>query len=81
MFQPPTDRPPPDIRDDEEKADVARILDALPEDHPGWEAHRRGTDTITLTHLVGESSLSSALTDAFLAGRNRLLRRSQSFRP
>lgn len=34
MFRPPVDRPPPDIRDDEEKAYVARILAALAEDHP-----------------------------------------------
>lgn len=33
-----------------------------------------GTDTITLTHMVGDTELSRALTEAFLAGRNRVFR-------
>jgi hypothetical protein len=77
----PDDRPPPDIRDDEEKADVARILAALPADDPARRAHERGVDTIGLTHMVGYQNLSKALTAAFLAGWNRLLRRGQRFRP
>jgi hypothetical protein len=38
----PVDRPPPDIRDDEEKDEVARILAVLPIEHPARLAHREG---------------------------------------
>lgn len=81
MFRPPVHRPPPDIRDAEERADVARILAVFPADHPARTAHERGTDTITLTHMVGDAELSRALTEVFLAGRARLFRRSSHFRP
>ena len=81
MFRPPEDRRPIDIRDEEEKADVARVLAILPANHPARVAHERGTDTIPLSHLVGNPALSAALTDAFLAGRNRIFQRSTHFRP
>lgn len=81
MFRPPVDRPPPDIRDDEEKAKVARILAALPADHPARLAHERGVDTIRLSHLVGDAALADALTEAFLAGRRRTFERTAHFRP
>jgi hypothetical protein len=81
MFRPPVDRPPPDTRDDEEKAAVTEILAVLPADHPARVAHERGTDSIRLAHMVGDTALAAALTEAFLAGRRRLLRRSSQFRP
>ena len=76
MFRPPVDRPPPDSRDEEEKADVARILAVLPPEHPARQAHERGVDTIRLTHLVDDADLAAALTAAFLAGWRRLRKRS-----
>ena len=44
MFQPPAKRPLPDIRDDEEKADVPRILAVLRPERPVRHAHDRGAD-------------------------------------
>jgi|1185.fasta_scaffold1020023_1 hypothetical protein len=75
VFRAPVDAPPPDIRDDEEKADVARILGVLPADHPARAAHDAGTDTIRLSHLVDDPDIARELTVAFLAGWNRLQRR------
>jgi hypothetical protein len=81
MFRPPADRPPPDTRDEQEKADVARILAVLPPDHPAREAHKHGVDTIRLTYMVGDAALARALTEAFLAGWDRSWDRHQHFRP
>jgi hypothetical protein len=81
MFRPPVDRPPRDFRDEEEKAEVARILAVLPPDHPARLAHERGIDTIRLTHMVGDAPLVSALIETLLAGRDRIFRRSSRFRP
>jgi hypothetical protein len=41
MFRPPVDRPPRDFRDEEEKAEVSRILAVLPPDHPARVARGR----------------------------------------
>ena len=79
MFKPPADRQPPDTRDDEEKAEVARILAGLPPDHPARAAHERGEDTVTITHLVGEPELVRGLIEACLAGRNRVMHRGRHF--
>lgn len=79
MFRPPTDKPPPDVRDDDEKAEVARILARLPEGHPALEAFERGVDTISLTHLVGDPELSRLLSEAYLCGWRRLLNRTRHF--
>src|SRR4051812_404218 len=73
---PPVDRPPPDTRDDEEKAEVARILADLPPDHPAPAAHERGADAVTITHLVGDPDLVRALIEACLSDRNRRLIRA-----
>jgi hypothetical protein len=81
MWKPPAELPPPDIRDDEEKAEVARILSVLPTDHPARVAHERGADTIALSHLVGDAALARALGDASCAGWVRILHRSGRFRP
>lgn len=81
MWKPPTNRPPPDIRDDEERAEVTRILAALPDDDPARIAADRGTDTITVSHLVGDADLAKALAEASTAGWVRTLHRSERFRP
>lgn len=81
MFRTPTECPPPDIRDEEEKAEVSRILAALPPGHPARKAHERGEDTRILSRLVGDAEMAKSFTEAFLSGYNRLLRRSQHFRP
>ena len=81
MFKPPANKPPPDFRDDEEKAEVARILSVLPAEHPARVAFAQGRDTIALTHLVGDAELTAkALTKAFLAGANRIMNRGH-FKP
>jgi hypothetical protein len=77
MFRPPADGPVPDVRDDEEKAEVARILCVLPEDHPAHAAHRSGADTIRLSHLVADrADLVHALVRAYMAGLDRVWKRS-----
>lgn len=81
MWKPPADKPPPDIRDDEERAEVARILSSLPGDHPARIAADRGADTIAVSHLVGDVGLAKALAEASRAGWVRTLHRSGRFRP
>lgn len=81
VFRPPMDRPAPDIRDDEEKAEVSRILSALPADHAARLAHQQGVDTISLSHLVGDAALIKELTEAVLKGRGRLWGRHEHFKP
>lgn len=72
----------PDIRDQEEHADVAAALTLLPEGHAARQAYSQGAGTIALTHLVREyPTVVEALTEAYLAGYRRLLQRSGSFRP
>jgi hypothetical protein len=71
----------PDIRDEQEHADVAAILAALPDQHPARVAYADGADTIRLTHLV-PGELVDSLTEAFFAGYRRMLQRHGSyFRP
>jgi hypothetical protein len=78
--QPP--RQPADIRDQQEHADVAAALASLPEDHAARRAYAEGLGTIALTHLVREHRvIVEALTEAYLAGNRRALRRSGNFRP
>ena len=75
-------RPPPDTRDQQEHAEVAAALASLPEDHAARRAYAEGLGTIALTHLVREHrGIVDALTEAYLAGNRRALRRSGSFRP
>lgn len=81
MWKPPADKPPPDIRDEEEKAEVARLLSALAEDHPARIAAARGADTIAVSHLVDDPNLVRALADASRAGWVRTLQRSGHFKP
>lgn len=81
MFRAPVDRPPQDIRDDEEKADVGRILSVLAADHPARLAHEQGADTIRLSHMVDDMALVRELTEAVLRGRRRLWDRHQHFKP
>lgn len=50
------DRPLPDSRDQEEKAAVAAALEGLPKDHPAWQAHDAGLDTIRIAHLVADQT-------------------------
>jgi hypothetical protein len=77
MFQPPADGPVPDVRDEEEKAQVTRILSVLPEDHPARAAHRCGADTIRLSHLVADRpQLVQSLVRAYMAGLDRVWNRS-----
>lgn len=73
---------PYDTRDPQERADVATILDQLPEEHPARDAFSRGTGTLELTHLVADRpELVEVLKGAWMAGYRRLLARSQEFRP
>ena len=83
MYKPPPDKAPlPDKRDEEEKAEVGRIIAALPKDHPAHDAHRRGMDTIALTHLVANyPDLVEALIRAYHAGTDRVWKRSGHFKP
>jgi hypothetical protein len=71
-----------DTRDTEEHATVAAILSQLPADHPAQLAYREHEATIGLTHLVGLQDLVEQLTQAYLDGYNRMLRRTGAhFRP
>jgi len=73
---------PPDMRDPQEHA-VAATLRRLSPDHPAHAAYAEGLDTIALTHLIADQpELVAALTEAFLAGYRRSLKRWGShFRP
>lgn len=82
MYRPPADQPLPDLRDEEERGDVDRILSVLPEGHPALEAHQRGADTIAITHLVADRpGLIEALIGAYFAARRRIWNRAAHFRP
>jgi hypothetical protein len=70
-----------DAHDDQERSEILEILKELPEDHRAWVAHREGSDAIALTHLVDKrEDLIDRLTNAWLGGYGRMLRRTQSFR-
>lgn len=71
------------INDPEERAEVSALLDQLPTEHPARQAFAAGADAIRLTHLVlDHPQLIEPLKAAWLAGYNRLLRRSGGhFRP
>jgi hypothetical protein len=70
------------MRDQQEHADVAEALASLPEDHLAHRAYADGLGTIALTHLVREHHpIVEALTEAYLAGNRRAMRRTGSFRP
>jgi hypothetical protein len=71
-----------DAHDDQERREILEILKELPEDHRAWVAHREGADAITLTHLVDKrQDFIDRLTNAWLGGYGRMLRRSGTFRP
>ena len=71
-----------DAHDDVERSEVLEILKQLPEDHRARIAHREGVDAIALTHLVDKrQDLIDRLTQAWLDGYGRMLRRSRNFRP
>ena len=72
-----------DLRDADEQAAVAALLDALPPEHAARGAFDGVLDTIALTHLVADRpELVERLKEAFLAGYRRMLERSGSyFRP
>jgi hypothetical protein len=73
----------PNLRDSEERAAVAAALAALPPEHPARRAISDGIGTIALAHLVVDRpELVEGLKEAWLAGYNRMLRRSGGhFRP
>ena len=72
----------PDTRDQDEHTDVAAALAPLPAGHAARLAYAEGLGTIALTHLVREHPvIVEALTEAYLAGNRRSLRRTGSFRP
>jgi len=81
--EPKAEKRPPDMRDPEEHAAVAATLRRLSPDHPAHAAYAEGLDTIALTHLIADQpELVAALTEAFLAGYRRSLKRWGShFRP
>jgi hypothetical protein len=73
---------PFDAHDDQERSEIVEILRVLPEDHRAWRAHREGADAIALTHRVDKrQDLIDRLTQAWLDGYNRMLRRSGQFSP
>jgi hypothetical protein len=74
---PPERRHCADYRDDEEHAEVARILAGLPEDHPARVAYssgaREAADSIGLAHPVADRrDLVGALVEAYLAADRRI---------
>jgi hypothetical protein len=72
---------PFDPHDDQERSAILEILKELPEDHRAWQTQREGADPITLTHLVDKrQDLIDRLTQAWLDGYGRILRRSGVFR-
>jgi len=69
-----------DYRDEQEHAEVARILSALPEQHPARIAYtagaREASDSISLTWLVADRrDIVQALVDANMAAWHRTLER------
>ena len=72
-----------DTRDAAEHEAVRLAIAVLPQDHTARQAYRRGAGTIELSHLVADRpELVEALTEAFLAGYRRMLRRDGGhFRP
>jgi hypothetical protein len=71
----------PNVRDEQERADVAAILAALPENTMAHAAYAEGAETIKLTHLV-PAELVKPLTEAFFSGYRRYLQRQGGyFRP
>jgi len=71
-----------DTRDAEEHAAVAAALAALPASHPACIAYFLDHEcTIGLTHLVDDQELARNLTNVYLDGYNRMLRRTSHFRP
>lgn len=84
---PPERRHCADYRDEQEHVEVARILSALPKDHPARIAHtsgaREASGSISLTWLVADRpDIVHALTQANLAAyRRTLARQGGYFRP
>lgn len=80
-------RHPADYRDELEHAEVARILSALPGEHPARVAYssgaREAADSISLSWLVADcQELVAALVEANLAAwRRTLARQGGYFRP
>jgi hypothetical protein len=73
---------PFDAHDDLERCEIQEILRELPEDHRARVAQREGADAIALTHLVDKrQDPVDRLTQAWLVGYGRMLRRSGGFRP
>lgn len=76
-----------DCRDEEEHAEVARILSELPDEHPARIAYMTGTreasDSISLSYLVADRPhVVRALTEANMATWRRMLdRQGAYFRP
>ena len=82
-WRPPADEPLPDLRDAEEREAVRKIIAVLPADHPAHDAHRRGVDTITMTHIVPHDrmDLVRELIDVYFAAQGRVWARSGHFSP
>ena len=73
---------PFDAHDDRERREILEVLKELPENHRAWRAHTEGADAIALTHLVDKrEDLIERLTQAWLDGYGRMLRRAGGFRP
>jgi len=82
-----THRHPADYRDEQEHAEVARILSVLSEDHPARVAYatgaREASDSISLTWLVADRrDIVQALVEANMAAwRRTMARHGGYFRP
>ena len=76
-----------DYRDEQEHAEVARILSELPAEHPARVAYstgaRKASDSVSLTWLVADRrDIVQALVDANMAAwRRTLSRQGGYFRP
>ena len=84
---PLANRHPADYHDEIEHAEVARVLSALPAEHPARVAYasgaREAADSIGLTHLVADRrDMVQALTEAKMATwRRTLAQQGGYFRP
>lgn len=73
-------RTPFDLRDNQERVEVAEILSELPSDHPARMALADGARTVEVARLLNDQpDLLERLKRAFLAGWHRVLDSDMDF--